>query len=101
MTKVDDWKQELSDILGSYFGDQSIQEGVFELIFSSKEDYSFHETLEIIFLNGLEAIEREDQGILEEMKKQVFISSFQDARSFLEQLKNEYDRQYKLTTDIA
>jgi hypothetical protein len=95
MVKLDDWKQELSDILGSYFGDQSIEEGVFELIFASRENIDFHETLKLLFSDGLKSVEEGDKEVLDEMNKQVFISDQQDAKKFLRELREEYSRQYE------
>jgi hypothetical protein len=94
--KLDDWKQELSDILGSYFGDQSIEEGVFELIFVSRENHDFHETIKAVFSNGLKSAQEGDKEVLNDMTKQVFITDRQDAEKFLRELGEEYDRQYEL-----
>ncbi len=95
--KPNNWKQKFSDILGSYFGDQSIEEGVFELIFVSRENHDFHETLKTAFSNGLKLVQERDEEVLNNMAKQVFITDQQDAENFLRELGEEYDRQYELT----
>jgi hypothetical protein len=95
--KLDDWKQELSDILGAYFGDQSIEEGVFELIIVSRENHDFHETIKAVFSNGLKSVQAGDEEVLNHMAKQVFATDRQDVENFLRKLVEEYDRQYELT----
>jgi hypothetical protein len=97
MTDLDNWKQELSDILGSYFGDQSVEEGVFELIFFLGENHDFHETVKSVFSNGLKSVREGDKEVLNDIAKQIFITDRQDAENFLKELGKEYDRQYKLT----
>jgi uncharacterized membrane-anchored protein len=82
--------------LGSYFGDQSIEEGVFELIFASKENHDFHETIKAVLSNGLKSVQEGDEEVLNVMAKQVFITAQQDAENFLREFGEEYDRQYEL-----
>lgn len=99
MVDLDNWKRELSDILGAYFGDQSIEEGVNELMFVSEES-SFFETLRIIFQKALEAVEKEDKEILEYMAKQVNVSDPEDAKKYLTELREEYNRQYEIALSV-
>jgi hypothetical protein len=82
-------------VLGAYFGDQSIEEGVYELMFISEES-SFFETLRIIFQNALEAVEQGDKEVLDHMAEQVYVCDPEDAKNYLRDLGNEYRRQYEI-----
>jgi hypothetical protein len=95
--RLNSWEQELSDILGSYFGDQSIEEGVFELVFVSRENHDFHETIKSVLRNGLKSVQEGNKEVLNDMATQVFITDWQDTENFLRELGEEYGRQYELT----
>lgn len=88
------WKQNLSDTLGAYFGDQSISEGVPELVSLSSGLKDYHDMWSFVFHEAIEALFHKDEKVLSIMKKQVFIEDFDDALEFMQSLKEEYDAEY-------
>jgi hypothetical protein len=94
----ENWKQNLSDTLGAYFSDQSINEGVPELVALSSGLKDYHEMWNFVFNNAIEALFYKNEEILNIMKKQVFIEDFDDALEFIQNLKEEYDTEYSLVS---
>jgi hypothetical protein len=88
------WKKNLSDTLGAYFGDQSISEGVPELVSLSSGLKDYHDMWSFVFNKAIEALFHKDEEVLNIMKKQVFIEDFDDAVEFIQSLKEEYDTEY-------
>jgi hypothetical protein len=90
------WKKNLSDTLGAYFGDQSINEGVPELVSLSSGLKDYHDMWSFVFNKAIEALFHRDEEVLSVMRKQVFVEDFDDALEFIQSLKEEYETEYSL-----
>jgi hypothetical protein len=90
------WKKNLSDTLGAYFGDQPINEGVLELVSLSSGLKDYHDMWSFVFNKAIKALFRKDEEVLNVMRKQVFVEDFDDAIEFIQSLKEEYDTEYNL-----
>jgi hypothetical protein len=92
--RKDELEKNLSDTLGAYFGDQSINERVLELVSLSSGLKNYHDMWSFVFSEAIEALFHKDEEVLSIMKKQVFIEDFDDALEFMQSLKEEYDTEY-------
>jgi hypothetical protein len=99
--RKENWKKNLSDTLGGYFGDQSINEGVPELVALSSGLRDYHNMWDFVFNNAVKALLQKDEEVLSIMKKQVFVEDFDDALEFIQSLKEEYDTEYNLARTSA
>lgn len=94
------WQTILQEILNGYFGDQTIEEGVTEMIFVTESNLDYHQS----YLSALEAgIEAASQGQQEVVRFIMdsyawHIKDTVEAREFLERLRSEYIAQYDAAT---
>jgi len=93
------WQQNLSDMLGSYFCDSSIEEGAAELVFTSEDDPAYHQLCVSAFEQGIKTA---TQGTAEQKAELVAIlrranlaaATPQDVLYILEKIRGEYLKQY-------
>lgn len=90
------WQVTLRDVLSGYFGDQTLEEGVKEMVFVTECNLDYHH----LYLSGIEeGIKAAAQGesevteIIMESNAQ-YVQNISEAREFLEKLCLEYLSQY-------
>lgn len=92
---------ELREFLSSYFGDQSTEEGVGEVVFVTADHPDYHRT----YLGILDwAIAGSDDPAVAQAIRESFAAAANDpaqARAYLQSVRAEYLRQYAAATADA
>ena len=95
------WQQNLSDVLGSYFCDSTVEEGVAELVFTTKDDTEYHRLCLSAFDEGLQATvqgtpQQQAQLVAILRKSNLAAATADDVSAILEEIRTEYLRQYSI-----
>jgi hypothetical protein len=93
-----DWDTKLGDLLGAYFCDWSLEEGVAQLVFVSQDHPDYHQQFQRTLETGLEAAKLHDTRALTAVNRYCFARDIDDARDFLQRILDEYQRQYTRAT---
>jgi hypothetical protein len=86
--------KEIFQLLGGYFGDQSIEEGVEEMLFVSLDYSEYHQNWLGIIKNAIDGVDNSDFKILEVIRNTVHISDKSEAKIYLQDLMETYIRRY-------
>lgn len=94
-----DWKITLSDILIGYFGDQSIETGINEMILVTESNWNYHCMYLNAITEGINASIKNDSEVIAILNDShvVNINSFEEALQFLKKLYIEYLEKYLLS----
>ncbi|WP_218079763.1 hypothetical protein [Anthocerotibacter panamensis] len=91
-----DWQTILARILGSYFSDWTLEEGVAQLILVTQSRPAYHELYMITFEAALEAASEESQEVFDIINEYCYVENIGDAQNLLKDILAEYERQYSL-----
>ncbi len=94
------WQKNLSDVLGSYFCDSSIEEGAAELVFTSEDDLEYHHLCLSAFEEGIRAStegspEQKAELIALLRRANLAAATAEDVFDTLEKIKSEYLKHYQ------
>ncbi|WP_218079758.1 hypothetical protein [Anthocerotibacter panamensis] len=92
-----DWKEELENVLLSYFSDQTIQVGIKELVMATQANEDDHRTWILALETAIQNSIKDSTEVVDILTKSfvVHVNSPQEARRFLEGLRDEYLAHYK------
>lgn len=96
---MSEWTDELSGLLGSYFSDWSVDEGVEQLLFVSSDHPEYHQRFLETLEQGLRAADQHDERVVPIVNAYYLVSNLEDARAFLQQIVDVYQRQYREAHD--
>ena len=90
-----DFLEEAFQLFGGYFGNQSIEEGVEEILFLSLDHYEYHKNWLEIVKNAIDEINNSETKILEIIESAIHISDKNEAKMYLQNLMELYVHRYK------
>ena len=89
-----DWEKTLEGILGSYFSDWSVEEGVSQLVMEAVDHPDAHNLYLSTFELGVVAAVQGDSRVVDIINVYCYAKDIKDALQFLERILNEYRHQY-------
>ncbi|MEP0857722.1 hypothetical protein [Trichocoleus sp. DQ-U1] len=92
------WQITLKDILSGYFSDQSVEEGVTEMIFVTAHNPDYHQSYFSAIKVGMEAASRGETEVFDIVSSECYVKDIADVQKFLEKLCSEYMAQYEAAT---
>jgi hypothetical protein len=89
-------KQAFLDVLGSYFGDQTRDEGLAEIMSVSSRHENFHQEIVAAFKAAIDAAAHGDRAVLDAVRDRFLRERRDDsaAQEFLREMYAEYQRLY-------
>lgn len=92
------WQENLSDLLNGYFGCQSLEVGVKEMIFVTKWHQDYHQRYISAIEAGIAAADRGDIQVIAIIRHSWarFVDNTEESKQFLEELSSEYNIQYDI-----
>jgi hypothetical protein len=91
------WQEELEDMLGSYFSDWSIEEGVSQLVFVTEDNRNEHLKITNLIKTGITASLQNNSITLDIVNRYCYVRDRVAAREFLIAILDEYNKQYALS----
>ncbi|WP_218082584.1 hypothetical protein [Anthocerotibacter panamensis] len=94
------WQLNLTEILNGYFSDQTIEEGVAQMVFVTECDPDYHQECLATISGGIEAALQGNMEVVDIIKKSFawHVENTHDAKEFLKDLQKEYLSQYSKLT---
>lgn len=91
-----EWKNELDNLLGGYFSDFTIEEGVEQMVFVSRVNKLEHQLYLQTLAHAIDALQHGDgDDILQIIdRNNLYVRNIQDGINLLESIHREYLRQY-------
>lgn len=90
------WQATLREILSGYFGDQTLEEGVKEMVFVTECNLDYHQLYLSAIEEGIKAAVPGNSEVIKIIMESNahYVKSIAEAREFLEKLHLEYLSQY-------
>lgn len=94
------WQTTLRNLLSGYLGDQTIEEGVEEMVFVTESNPDYHRLYLSAIEEGIKAASQGKPEIIETIRDSYawYVKDTKDVREFLERLRAEYITQYEAAT---
>jgi hypothetical protein len=94
---MDDWRETLRGLLNGYFGDQTIEEGVEELLVVTVPHLDYHERYAEALDRAIEAVSGGDEEVMRIVQESfaAAVEGLDDTREYLEELREEYLTRYQ------
>lgn len=89
------WKTTLRDIIGGYFSDWSIEDGVTQMVFVGVNNAEYHHSYLSAINAGIKATIQGDNEVFEIIKEECYVKDIVDAQKLLQNILNEYMFQYE------
>jgi Mg2+ and Co2+ transporter CorA len=95
------WQETLSDILNGYFGYQSLEVGVKEMIFVTRWNQDYHQRYVAAIQSGITAASQGNSEVIGIIRHSLarFVESTEEAQQFLNELLSEYNVQYSIASN--
>lgn len=90
----------LADLLVAYFGDQSVPNGVREMVFVTRHSDQYHRDYRRTLADGVEAVQAQDQELLTVIRRRYapLLSDLDAFGQILADIIAEYDVQFARAT---
>jgi DNA-binding transcriptional regulator GbsR (MarR family) len=90
------WQVTLRDVLSGYFGDQTFEEGVREMVFVTECNLDYHQLYLSAIEEGIKATIQDESDVIRMIMESnaYYVKNIAEAREFLEKLHLEYLAQY-------
>jgi hypothetical protein len=95
------WQTDLEEILAGYFGDQTLEAGVEEMVFVTESNKDYHQRYLSAIEAGIKAALEAKLEIVQIIKDSNawYVKGTADAGEFLQRLRSEYLSRYAAATE--